>query len=113
MTWILTFISNWKWVLIACGAALFFCAGYHQRTLMYEAGELGEAKKDLVEQKRVADRYHDASEKYQKLNESLLSSNSKLMDDANALPETNCDKLPISDDKLRLLKKSRSNLATR
>lgn len=95
------------------GAVLVFCAGFSLRGLLNDASQLAEAKLELQKHIELENVYHAASANYQKLNNSLLTSNAKLMDDANALPETNCDKLPITDDKLRLLKKSRSNLATR
>lgn len=110
---ILAFITKWKWIVIGIGASLVFSGGFYLRGLLYDASELEKAKIQLQAQEELSRVYRQASTNYQKLNQALLSSNQDLMDKANELPQTNCDKLPISGDKLQLLKAHHATLAAR
>lgn len=103
------FITKWKWAAIGVGAFFFFGLGFYTRTLLYDAGELSILRKQLSDQIVITNKYHDASEKYQNLNQALIDSNQKITDAADKLPQTSCDGESLPADRLLLLKASRAN----
>lgn len=109
ITLILTFITKWKWVLIASGCILCFCGGFYLRGLIYTSNEVKALKETLsIEHKSNNDQFdHDL--KAAKGQAIIQQMNDKLNQDIDSViiktPIPNCN---ITADRMLLINRAAS-----
>lgn len=109
---ILLFITRWKWLLIAAGASLAFIAGFHARTLIYEAREAKELAQEIKAHQEEEQRAYTHAAELEKELASLRKENAILTESAKnevKLTIYHACKLPATGR--LLLRKAASRLA--
>lgn len=112
-TIIRAFIGKYE---IYFGIGIFSVAvflGWYLHGIFYNAAEADSLKAELANYKFLSEKYHNASDAYQKLNQTLLDSQQTLMDKAHETTDPVCGNKPIASTRLRLIKGARATLVSR
>lgn len=107
------FIKNYE---LYFGIGIFVIAvgfGWYLHGIFYNAAETESLRIELASYKTLSEKYHDASDAYQKLNQNLLDNQQTLMDKAHETTDPVCGNRPLPAARLRIIKRARASLATR